>query len=105
FSENYSILNDLPVFWDRALLERNIHAVRLHKDLPSRFAILPRHGKAEDVRWFDAEPTYVLHFLNAYEEGDEIIMDGYFQENPTPKPLPGAPEGYEHMMAFLDEAS
>ncbi len=25
--------------------------------------------------------------LNAYEDGDEIVMDGYFQENPTPRPL------------------
>jgi carotenoid cleavage dioxygenase-like enzyme len=104
FSENYSILNDLPVFWDQGLLERNIHAVKLH-DLPSRFAVIPRHGKTEDIRWFEAAPTYILHFLNAYEEGTEIIMDGYFQENPTPKPLKTAPAGHEHMMAYLDEAS
>jgi len=39
----------------------------------------------EDVRWFEAAPTYVLHFLNAYESGQEIVMDGYFQENPTPR--------------------
>jgi carotenoid cleavage dioxygenase-like enzyme len=67
FSERYSILNDLPVFWDASLLERNIHAIKLH-DLPSRFAVIPRHGKADDVRWFEAEPTYVLHFLNAYRK-------------------------------------
>ena len=58
------------------------------------------------MRWFEAEPTYVLHWLNAYEEGDEVIMDGYFQETPTPRP-----EGFEeygkdaHMMAFLDQHS
>ena len=80
----HSILNDLPAFWDRDLLASNVHAVRMH-DLPARFGVIPRHGRAEELRWFEAAPTYVLHFLNAYEQGDEIVMDGYFQENPTPR--------------------
>ncbi|MBB3033705.1 carotenoid oxygenase family protein [Alteriqipengyuania lutimaris] len=104
FSANWAILNDLPVFWDAELMKhRNLHAVRLHKGVPSRFALIPRNGNPDEIRWFEAEPTYVLHWLNAYEEGDEVILDGYFQENPTPRP-----EGFEehgehaHMMAFLD---
>ena len=103
FTEHYSILNDLPVFWDAELLKRNIHAVRLHEGLPSRFAIVPRHGG--EIRWFEAAPTYVLHWLNAYEDGDEIVLDGYFQEEPMPRPNRDAPAGFEHMMAYLDEHS
>ncbi|MBS0408320.1 MAG: carotenoid oxygenase family protein [Proteobacteria bacterium] len=105
FSEHWSILNDLPVFWDAELLKRNIHAVRLHEGLPSRFALVPRHGRTEDIRWFEAAPTYVLHWLNAYEEDDEVILDGYFQEEPMPRPRKDAPPGFEHMMAYLDEWS
>jgi len=103
FTEHYAILNDLPAFWDAKLLERNIHAVRFHEGLPSRFAIVPRMGG--EVRWFEAAPTYVLHWLNAYEEGDEIVLDGYFQEDPTPEPHADAQPGYGHMMAYLDEHS
>ena len=103
-TRHHSILNDLPAFWDRDLLKSNVHAVRMH-DLPARFAIVPRHGRADEVRWFEAAPTYVLHFLNAYELGDEIVMDGYFQENPTPRPSKEAPARYAHMMSFLDEHS
>jgi carotenoid cleavage dioxygenase len=104
FTEHYSILNDLPVFWDQALLERDIHAVRLHAGLPSRFAIVPRHGGP--VRWFEASPTYVLHWVNAYEDGDEIVLDGYFQEDPTPRPSKTAtPSEHGHMMFFLDQYS
>ena len=73
--------------------------------IPARFALIPRHGNADQIRWFEAAPTYVLHFLNAYEEGDEIVMDAYFQENPTPRPLADAPDGFGHMMAFVDEHS
>ncbi len=105
FTKNYSILNDLPVFWDPELLKRNIHVSRLHPGVPSRFAVIPRYGDTADIQWFEADPTYILHFLNAYEDGDEIVMDGYFQENPTPRPIEDAPEGYGHMMAFLDEHS
>ncbi len=105
FTRNYSILNDLPVFWDAELLKRGIHAVRLHPDLKSRFGIIPRHGEASEIRWFEADPTYILHFLNAYEDGDEIVMDAYFQEDPCPRPLASAPDGYSHMMSYLDEHS
>ena len=104
FSENWSIFNDLPVFWDPELLKRNLHVVRMHQGLKSRFALIPRHGQPEDIRWFEAEPTYVLHWLNAYEDGDEVVMDGYFQENPTPKPIENA-DGYGHLMSFVDEHS
>ena len=103
FTEHYSILNDMPLFWDAELLKKNVHAARLHKGLPSRFAVVPRHGG--DVRWFEATPTYVLHWVNAYEQGCEIVLDGYFQEEPEPKPRADAPPGYAHMMAYLDEHS
>jgi carotenoid cleavage dioxygenase-like enzyme len=105
FSERFSIVNDLPVFWDAELLNKGLHAVRMHEGLPSRFGVIPRHGRPEDIRWFDAAPCYILHFLNAYEDGDELVMDGYFQENPTPRPVKSAPDGYGHLMAFLDEYS
>ena len=36
-------------------------------------------------------------------EGDEIILDGYYQEEPMPKSYPNAPDGLERMMAYLDQ--
>lgn len=105
FSERYSILNDLPVFWDADLLAKGIHAARLHEGVPSRFGVIPRYGSGDEIRWFEADPTYVLHFLNAYEDGDELVMDGYFQEDPTPPPLPGVPRGLGQLMAYVDEHS
>ena len=104
FTQNWSILCDFPLFWDEELLKRNIHVTRLHKGMPSRFALIPRYGQPEDIRWFEADPTFVLHFINAYEDGDEIILDGYFEEDPYPPPLENA-DGYGHMMAYVDEHS
>ena len=101
YSKNYSIINDLPLFWDQEMLKKGIHATRLH-DLPSRFAVIPRYGNPEDIKWFEADPTYVLHWNNAYEVGDELILEGYFQEHPWPENYVDAPPGLERMMAFLD---
>lgn len=102
FTENYSILNDMPIFWRPELLEKGIHANGYFPELGSRFAIVPRYGQPEDVRWFDADPTYVLHWLNAYEDGDEIVLDGYFQENPMPGRATDVPEEYASLMPYVD---
>jgi carotenoid cleavage dioxygenase len=37
--------------------------------------VLPRQGDGADVRWFDVEPCYVFHTLNAYDEGDTVVLD------------------------------
>jgi carotenoid cleavage dioxygenase-like enzyme len=84
FTENYVILNDFPLFWDPKLLQADIHLPGFHRDLPSRFAVVPRRGGTDEIRWFEAEPTFVLHFTNAYEDGDEIVLDGFFESDPSP---------------------
>ena len=83
-TEKYSILMDLPLFWDPDLLKNDAHKVKFHPDLPSRFGVLPRYGNDADVRWFEAEPTYIYHIVNAWEEGDEVILDGCSMCRPEP---------------------
>ena len=82
FTENYAILMDFPMGLNA---EGNL---AMDWDMPSRFGLVPRNGGPGEVRWFDANPTFVQHWLNAYEEGDEVILDGYFQEDPLPAELP-----------------
>ena len=82
FTRNYAIFNDFPLFWDPELLERDLHVARFHRDVPARFAVVPRRGF--EVQWFEADPTFVLHFTNAYEDGDEIVLDGFYQGDPDP---------------------
>jgi len=88
FTERYTVLNDLPLFWDPDPLDQGRYASRFHPDLPSRFGILPRYGKPSEIRWFDADPTYVLHWANAFEDGDEVVLDGFFQGCPEPADVP-----------------
>ncbi|MFY9808046.1 MAG: carotenoid oxygenase family protein [Pseudonocardiaceae bacterium] len=42
---------------------------------PARVGVMARTGGAGDVRWFDVEPCYVFHPLNAYDDGDSIVLD------------------------------
>jgi carotenoid cleavage dioxygenase len=101
FTEKYAILCDFPVFWDLALLEKKAYRPRFHQNIPTRFAIVPRRGGDADVRWFEASPTFVLHFINAYEEGDEIVLDGFHQGDPIPKHQPDDGE-WSQMKRLLD---
>lgn len=101
-SAGYAILNDLPMGWDPELLSKGVHRPRFFKDLPARFALVSRATRA--LRWFEAAPTYVLHFVNAFEDGDEVVLDGYAQDNPLPKPDPSHGE-HAWLMGQIDLAT
>lgn len=100
FTENYAILNDCPLFWAPEALKLGKHAARFYPDIPTRLAVIPRRGQTADITWFEADPTYVLHWVNAYEEGDEIVLDGYYQKDPEPPAGNGTL--YQRMFRFLD---
>ena len=73
---NYTILHDFPLRPDPEALAAGRYKVRFFADQPTRFAVVPRYGRADEVRWFTAAPTYLLHVVNAWEEGDEVVMVG-----------------------------
>jgi carotenoid cleavage dioxygenase-like enzyme len=80
---NYSILHDLPYFQDEDIFKSHgKRVVRFHPDVPARFGIIPRLGAPQQVRWFEAEPCYILHVVNCWEEGNEIVMIACRQPNP-----------------------
>lgn len=39
---------------------------------PARIGVMPRDGGNADVRWFDVEPCYVFHPMNAYDSPTTI---------------------------------
>ncbi len=41
----------------------------------TRLGVMPRTGGSADVRWFETEPAYVFHPLNAYDEDGRIVLD------------------------------
>jgi carotenoid cleavage dioxygenase len=70
--------------WKADLLAMGAHVPTFDRSLPSRFALVHRHDPTAPIRWFEAAPTYVLHFTNAYEVGHEVVLEGFFQGRPRP---------------------
>ena len=71
-TENYVIFMDLPMLWDiKKFLEPGI-PVNYDESYGARLGVMPRNGSSADVKWFEIDPCYVYHTMNAYESGDEI---------------------------------
>ena len=73
----YVVLLDLPVTF-------SLDAASAGLKLPytwnpahqARVGLLPRGGTAAGVRWFEVDPCWVFHTLNAYDdEGGRVVLD------------------------------
>ena len=84
FTPNYSILMDLPMFWDPKLLKKDIHKVTFYPEMQSRFGVLKRMASGESIKWFEADPCYIYHIINSWEEEDEIVLDVCRMSSPVP---------------------
>jgi len=101
FTSNYAILHDLPFFHDMEVLRRHkCRVLTFHRDIPTRFGIIPRRGQGSEVRWFECQPCYILHVTNCWEEGDWVVMDGCRSLNPMPDAQPGEGE-LASMLAYM----
>jgi carotenoid cleavage dioxygenase-like enzyme len=41
----------------------------------TRLGVMPRSGGNAEVRWFETEASYVFHPMNAFADGDAIVLD------------------------------
>jgi carotenoid cleavage dioxygenase len=98
-TQNWSILMDLPLYPDPAASAAGRHRLVFDRDLPSRFALIPRHGDASEVRWFEANPCYIYHSINAWEEDAAVVMDVCRVKQP--KPLPAHASPLSRMLSYL----
>ncbi len=75
-SRNHAIFMDLPAVFDMELAMSGGMPIHWSDDYPARFGIMPRTGSDADVTWFDVEPCYVFHTLNAYDRDDTVVVEG-----------------------------
>ena len=73
-TRNYVIFMDLPLVWDMAGLATGL-PIRWSDDYGARLGVMPRDGGNADIVWYDIDPCYVFHPLNAYEDGGDIVLD------------------------------
>ena len=74
-TKNYSILMDLPLYRSQKALEKGRSSLIFNPDMPSRFGVLPRYGDNSTIQWFEAEPCFIYHVINSWDDGDEVVLD------------------------------
>jgi carotenoid cleavage dioxygenase len=75
-TERFAVIYDLPVVFDMDMaLSGATFPYRWEPDYRSRIGLLGRDEGAEEVSWFDVEPCYVFHPMNAYDDGDRVVLD------------------------------
>ena len=100
-TRKYTVLHDLSLTYDPEAFKAGRHKLRFFGERPARFAVIPRYGDASQIRWFEAEPCFIYHVINAWDDGDEVVMVGCRYR--TPRDLAGAPdeERYAKAIAHL----
>lgn len=53
--------------------------------MPTYWGIISREGDGSDARWFKGPTSSVMHTINAYDEGEKVIVDAPISDgNPFP---------------------
>jgi carotenoid cleavage dioxygenase len=75
-TERWLVVYDLPVTFDiTAAMDGVRFPYTWNEGRPARLGLVPLGGSGADVRWFDINPCYVFHPLNAYDDGDRVVLD------------------------------
>ncbi len=75
-TESSVIVFDLPVLFDMELAAAGRRLpYRWHADYTARVGVMPRSGTGADTKWIEVDPCYVFHPLNAYDDGDNVVID------------------------------
>lgn len=73
-TENYVVFMDLPALWNLEGMEENGLPIVWDESYGARLGVMPRNGTDADVTWYEINPCYVFHPMNAYEEGNKIVL-------------------------------
>ena len=72
-TENHVVFMDLPVCFNLGALETGM-PFQFNRDAGARLGVMPRNGTNADVRWFEIDPCYVFHPVNAHEVGNTVVL-------------------------------
>jgi len=75
-TERHAVFLDSPVVFDMNAVGTGDPLMAWRPENGTRIGVLPRRGGADEIRWFEVEPSHVQHFWNAWAEGDRIELTG-----------------------------
>ncbi|WUI02183.1 carotenoid oxygenase family protein [Spirillospora sp. NBC_00431] len=75
-TQKYVVIYDLPVTFSMRMAKEGARLpYAWNPEHPARVGVMSRDGGAAGVRWIDIPPSWVFHTLNAYDDGDRIVVD------------------------------
>lgn len=74
-TESRAIFMDLPVVFDLPAAIAGTMPFKWSDDYGARIGIMPRTGSNADVVWFEIEPCYIFHAMNAWDDGEKVVYD------------------------------
>ncbi|MCX2982954.1 dioxygenase [Halieaceae bacterium IMCC14734] len=74
-TRNNVVFMDLPALWNLEGIADSGLPIVWDESYGARLGVMPRNGSDKDVTWYEINPCYVFHPLNAYEDGNKIILD------------------------------
>jgi carotenoid cleavage dioxygenase len=93
-TQNYVIFMDLPALWNLEGMEANGLPIVWDESYGARLGVMPRDGTDADVTWYEINPCYVFHSMNAYEDGNSIVIDVSRMEDTMKPDAPSPPMLY-----------
>jgi carotenoid cleavage dioxygenase-like enzyme len=74
-TRDHAIFMDLPVVFDLEKMMQGGIPIGWDESYGARIGILPRGGTSAETRWFEIDPCYVFHPMNAYVDGSKVVCD------------------------------
>lgn len=93
-TDRYVLLYDLPVTFDlAAAAEGRPFPYLWNEGHGARLGLLSRDGDDAAPVWFDIDPCYVFHTMNAHDDGDRVVLDAIRHPKAFATDLNGPNEG------------
>ncbi|HTO52283.1 MAG TPA: carotenoid oxygenase family protein [Myxococcota bacterium] len=74
-SERFAIFMNHPYTFDVRRWLRGEPIARFEPERGSHLGVLPRRGSGSDVRWLSIAPCFAYHVANAWEDGEQVVLD------------------------------
>jgi carotenoid cleavage dioxygenase len=74
-TDRYVLFLDLPVVFDAGLAATGAMPFRWDDTYGARIGLMSRDPSKTTVAWYEIEPCYVFHVMNAYDDGEGVVLD------------------------------
>ena len=77
-----AIFWELPVVFDLAAATKwikdpqsGVFPYQWRPEVGARIGVMPLGGPTSAIRWYEIDPCYVFHGVNAFRDGDDVVLD------------------------------